>query len=686
MLALCLCCTVEAQTSHSIVAEPQVPSTLVGNWINETTNDWEYGFFEEFAIYQCRFWEYESVKTKGKKTTFVLRQGDELVTVEITRKSNSSIDIKNGKQKKQKYALMQKQYPVYKSKDTAPFPALEIKEDSATIIGYCRNLDLVPEKYEDLLSGYFEVSLFDFAQGKTQHYRAHLDPLGRFRITVPIVHLQEVLAGFELKQSVVLQPNDMLFLFADFSDFTPRAGGPQQILFMGQSARLNNEIVRYQALKPEPSIDMPYERQINNVEGMPLLRLQEQVYNEQTRHFDAYLAQHPSLSTRFVSYMRDAQLYGFALALMELYYGPYDDTRDPRFAEGYVEYIHATFPFDYEKFYTSSAQLFWEEYMGYMYKIGSASHHEMMTILIDTMIARELISSDISSDVADINNRFKKLLRQRTAAINDSLHVQTAELFTELLESLGSLRYLKHVYTVEQLMWEISLQQGIKLVDALFTAPIFKELGTAAIYYEKLDSDLPLTPNELRELDARITNPYLHQRILSLHNQYSAANLHIEKYADCLKSADHLADIEDANELLEQIIAPYRGKYIVIDFWSVWDGVFTDDVSPEARTVDDMAFIFLANDNSSEQVWREHIIKKNLLGEDVAHYRLPYHQQRLLMEHFSILHVSLPTYVCINREGEIENPNVPLDSEDFGLWRVIGQDEEADDTDVQEAM
>jgi len=67
-----------------VILNAQIPEALIGNWINEKTNEWEYGFFEEFAIYKNDFWQYESIKLKGNKTTLMLDK--------MTNLFNASID------------------------------------------------------------------------------------------------------------------------------------------------------------------------------------------------------------------------------------------------------------------------------------------------------------------------------------------------------------------------------------------------------------------------------------------------------------------------------------------------------------------------------------------------------------------------------------------------------------------
>ena len=52
---------------HSMTGSAQfsVPQQFVGNWVNEKTSEWQYGFFEKFVIYENDFWDYSAVKVKG---------------------------------------------------------------------------------------------------------------------------------------------------------------------------------------------------------------------------------------------------------------------------------------------------------------------------------------------------------------------------------------------------------------------------------------------------------------------------------------------------------------------------------------------------------------------------------------------------------------------------------------------
>ena len=50
-------------------------------WRNENTGDWDIGFFENFAVYDCKFWNYESINGKGDKYEIKLRNDEDLLVI-----------------------------------------------------------------------------------------------------------------------------------------------------------------------------------------------------------------------------------------------------------------------------------------------------------------------------------------------------------------------------------------------------------------------------------------------------------------------------------------------------------------------------------------------------------------------------------------------------------------------------
>ena len=55
-----------------IASRPEIYA-FAGCWINQATGDWRIGFFEDFAVYQCQFWDYESISIQKNRTTIILK-------------------------------------------------------------------------------------------------------------------------------------------------------------------------------------------------------------------------------------------------------------------------------------------------------------------------------------------------------------------------------------------------------------------------------------------------------------------------------------------------------------------------------------------------------------------------------------------------------------------------------------
>ena len=67
----------------------EIPKQLVGNWINEQNGNYDYGFFEEFAVIKNDFWKYKSVTEKE----IVLENKNTQKTLSVNVLSDSTITV-----------------------------------------------------------------------------------------------------------------------------------------------------------------------------------------------------------------------------------------------------------------------------------------------------------------------------------------------------------------------------------------------------------------------------------------------------------------------------------------------------------------------------------------------------------------------------------------------------------------
>ena len=132
----------------------EIPKQLVGNWINEQNGNYDYGFFEEFAVIKNDFWKYKSVTEKeivlenknAQKTLSVNVLSDSTITVDgekyfkiIYPEGVENISPLEVKKIADVYLQKMSYFPDVKEDTTDFAPYVYNRYDSATVTYYERN-------------------------------------------------------------------------------------------------------------------------------------------------------------------------------------------------------------------------------------------------------------------------------------------------------------------------------------------------------------------------------------------------------------------------------------------------------------------------------------------------------------------------------------------------------------------
>ena len=112
-------------------------------WRNENTGDWDIGFFENFAVYDCKFWNYESINVKGDKYDIQLRNDEDLLVIRVDKEKDGNRNMQIGQNNPQPYSNMIGKYIPYYPKtdvDTALIDNGYSRIDTVTIIGWLKDI------------------------------------------------------------------------------------------------------------------------------------------------------------------------------------------------------------------------------------------------------------------------------------------------------------------------------------------------------------------------------------------------------------------------------------------------------------------------------------------------------------------------------------------------------------------
>ena len=107
----------------------------------------------------------------------------------------------------------------------------------------------------------------------------------------------------------------------------------------------------------------------------------------------------------------------------------------------------------------------------------------------------------------------------------------------------------------------------------------------------------------------------------------------------------------DAEKLFEEIIKPYKGKVVVVDFWNTWclpclSAIKKiEPLKSGELSSDDIVWLYLADESSPETAYNERI--QNIKG---VHFRLSTEQAKTIKRQFGI--TAIPSYVLVSRDGE----------------------------------
>ncbi len=644
-------------------------------WRNAQTGEWLIGFSENHVIYDCRTWDIVARLEKKDKHELTIADGGDTLNLSVSKQKKGVRKVRFGKDKPVVCeAITTKTLPDYPTRDerTAFKDNGYRSGDSVTIYGWVK--DRTPEMLEQGGGKFADIAINNFFTDEEESFNAPLDSLGRYHITVPVLNAAQAYIDWGRSNfETVLEPGETYFFFYD-----AKTG---QQLVMGKDARLQNELLAYPENFSGNDIYAYYYRVRKSKVDLRSLPDEEMLvfldYLKQDKAtadslLDLRMKEHPNLSQRYAQYLRNIYASRVGCNLMQASYSAKSDT----LPAVYMDYVTQECWNKMGTPYTLYPDLstFIRDYFGYAENMLPDSD---AIDLVLTLYQRGTITLSEEEHYAFLHykdefNQLSKSVEGRTQEDKQTLvdafnKTETAALINKVFKRVQS------SLTIAAIVDEIQRTSASVQCDSTL-----RDLYAARTFYNYMDNTRKPLPEEgIQWMNENIKMDFARQMVMTLHEKYDALLRKDFSNTTSLLSTDKLEGISEGEQILRELIAPWKGKIILIDVWGTWCGPCRMAMKHSQELYErmkpyNMYFLYLAN-RSDETSWKNVIKEYNVNGENVGHVNLPAEQQAAVERFLKVN--SYPSYFLINREGHLLNINADPRNLDAFEQLVKGMEE-----------
>ena len=642
----------------AVTGQGQVKSGLDLCLRDETTGEWLIGLFDEFAVYDCEYWEYTDIQ----KDKLLLTCDGRRMDVRLKRKGQSVTKVFIDGVKHQTSVLTSTCLPDYPSKDeTAWTNGIYAREDTLTL-RVCVRSARTGTAYVSFINNLFN--------NKQIENLTKADAQGRFEVRMPI-NSTAVMGIFNdshhpLEHSfwrmLAVEGNDTLLLY--FDDMNNRT-----YIMGGQYARFNNEL---SGCDFHPDFIRKNDLTIDStiVEQRHLMAVCKE-------RLDSLYAARPNLSRRFRTYYQDNIQNQFAYPMLLKCCWPSADENQRLLVQKTEAELN---PLQWMR---SELPLMCRYDFGSNISYYVSALTDRQPELTDPSDFIMQLYQDVKVQLSD--EELQKVKNFQSLRASHNADVDLNEPFrNDIIPILGKpvvAKYWDWDQSEKNVPLTIKVINSLDLDDA--TCEILK---TKAFMTDIDGKSHEASPLVLELAHQEVHHPRLIQAIdnanqrikdfLEDSQQKQAVVAPKEGTLASLRvSEEELKGITDGQALFEHITAPFRGYVIYVDVWGTWCGPCRGQMEhlpnlKKALEGKPVVYLYFCN-NSPEDAWRSFISQKHLDTDNAIHYNLPREQESAIERHLEVS--GFPTYRLVDTTGRLMPGRAPWPSNISGVVAAIEQ-------------
>lgn len=522
-------------------------------------------------------------------------------------------------------------------------------EKAATLTGTFKGYNPAVDSFK-----YCSVIYNHLYKHDQQTHTGEIDKTGKFAITFPLNRPQEIMFEFGDELIVIyLIPGSTLDIRMDLPAFKELAKLPfeeqvkkkEPVEFSGQYAQLNKE---NNFFRPILSGTLPFKQHyalIDSLDQIPYktwrLGLMQQLLDSLAAFNNQY-----NTTTEFRQLMTQHIRYSAADDLLR-YRWLHNNKRGKR------EIVNLT-----------------QDYMGFLTDLPVNNEEAVVTETYSSFLQEYALMYGPRRPYKFVPADFLTWLKSQDKPISaaDKVFFTIPEgQFTPEQMKQGDTVFKKYRDEMNEFITEVRLFQAADTIITDAQPGIGRDIlltGILATY--QTNNRIPFTETQLNTLGEKINNSNLRAQIRQDNERLKNV------LAGKIPATSHVRSSLQVSEdkFFAELIKPYKGKVIYIDFWAPWCGPCMGEMpaSKELQkelTGKDVVFLYIGI-SCAKQSWENTIKDKNLEGE---HYYANENEGKLLSGKFNIS--GIPHYVLIDKEGKVKDDNATRPSDKTKLLRRV---------------